>query len=166
MRSKTLVFAFVAALALGLAIGACGGDDGPGATSTGDGYTEVVRQMLQSVTTDTAPDQLVELTRVIIPAGKGIASHTHPGPQVAVIVEGTLTYSVQQGSVQVMRDSWSASPKPETIAAGGAVDLRPGDSLVETPGMVHTAQNSGSTPVVIYLSSLFPEGAPPSSPIE
>ena len=34
------------------------------------------------------------------------------------------------------------------------------------PGMVHTAKNAGKIAVVIYLSSLFPDGAPASSPAQ
>jgi quercetin dioxygenase-like cupin family protein len=147
---------------LGASLVACGAET-DSAKSTNAGVTEVVRQPLQSATSDRAPGQIVGLSRVIIPAGQNIAAHTHRGPQLAVIVEGTLTYTVIRGEVQATR-GFGPDARNETIKPGQTVDLKPGDSLLETPGMVHTAKNGGKTAVVIYLSSLFPDGAPASSP--
>jgi quercetin dioxygenase-like cupin family protein len=51
-----------------------------------------------------------------------------------------------------------------TYSSGQTLELGVGDTVSETTGMVHSARNAGSGPVVIYLSSLFPTGAPASSP--
>ena len=149
-----------------LALAACGSGDATPPPSPAEGVTQVQRQLLQSTTTDRAPGQTLELSRVIIPAGQEIAAHTHPGAQLAVIAEGTLTYTVLTGQVQVTRDAGSANAKAETVTAGRSVELRTGDTVVETVNMVHTAKNTTGGPVVIYLSSLFPEGAPASSPAQ
>ena len=125
---------------------------------------EVVRQLLEASSAETAPGQSLELTRVVVPPGLEIASHTHPGPQLAVITAGTLTYSVIRGEVQVTRTAGSPKEKKETAVAGQTVELETGDSIIEMPGMVHTARNAGKAAVIIYLSSLFPTGAPASSP--
>jgi len=146
-------------------IAACGGDDDePQAGGWAPYATQVERQLLQAGSPTEAPRQSLELTRVIVPGGEQIAAHTHPGMQLAVIVEGTLTYTVIQGAVQVTRAAGTPDAKAESVASGQSVDLLPGDSVIETPGMVHTARNGGNVPAVIYLSSLFPQGAPASSP--
>jgi hypothetical protein len=50
------------------------------------------------------------------------------------------------------------------IHAGQTAKVRPGHWLIEQPGDHHHAENKGSVPVVIYLSTLFEDGAPPSIP--
>jgi quercetin dioxygenase-like cupin family protein len=162
LRQKFL-FMLICVL-VGANLVACGGKSGS-SKAANDSVIEVVRQPLQSAASEKAPGQIVGLSRVIIPAGQGIAAHTHPGPQLAVIVEGTLTYTVIQGQVQATHGS-GPDARNETIKPGQTVELNPGDSLLETPGMVHTAKNAGKTPVVIYVSSLFPDGAPASSPAQ
>jgi quercetin dioxygenase-like cupin family protein len=155
-------------LIAGLVIAGCGGDDGGSSKtpSVSAGITEVTRQVLAQSTSTTAPGQIVELTRVIIPARASLATHTHPGPQLAIIEEGTLTYTIVKGSVQVTRGAGTANAKTETASAGSTIELKPGDSLIESPGMEHEAKNNGDSAIVIYLSSLFPQGAPPSSPVQ
>jgi quercetin dioxygenase-like cupin family protein len=148
-------------------VSACGGSDSkakPAATDPGAGFTEVVRQVLQNQPSDVVPGQDLGLSRVIIPAGQSIAAHTHPGAQLAVVEAGTLTYTVLKGQVQVTRAAGTAQAKTEAVTAGQTADIQPGDSIVETPGMVHTAKNAKDTAVVIYLTSLFPSGAAASSP--
>jgi quercetin dioxygenase-like cupin family protein len=152
-------------LLLCLLASACGGG-GDRVKSPGDGVTEVARQFFEDATPDTAPGQTLGLSRVVIPPGKDIAAHTHPGTQLAVITEGTLTYTVLRGEVQVTRASGTSMAKTETVKEGETTELGPGDSLVETSDLVHTARNSGKKAVVIYLTSLFPEGAPASSPAQ
>jgi quercetin dioxygenase-like cupin family protein len=161
LRLAFVLFLFVCTVL----VAGCGGDD-EGPPSPADGVTQVERQLLDEATTDRAPGQTVQLTRVIIPAGQEIAAHTHPGPQLAVIAGGTLTYTVIQGKVQVTRAAGTPAAKSETVSSGQSVDLQPGDTVAETPDMIHTGRNAGDGPVVIYLSSLFPAGAPASSPAQ
>jgi quercetin dioxygenase-like cupin family protein len=152
----------ILAAVLALVFAACGGDGDVIPQGGEQAGAEVTREVLQSGFSAAAPEQQLELTRVVIPPGKEIAPHTHPGPQLALIVEGTLTYSVVSGEVRVTR---SGSDTAETIAAGQTEDIEPGDSLAEGPGMVHTARNAGADPVVIHISALFPLGVPASSPV-
>ena len=151
-------------LAASLILGACGDDDAP--PSVADGVTAVVRQVMAEASPDTAPGQLLELTRVIVPADMPIAPHTHPGPQLAVIVSGTLTYTVIDGEATVMRAAATDSQEVVTYKSGDRFELRTGDSITESVGMVHEAANETDQPVIIYLSSLFPEGEPPSTPVQ
>ncbi len=159
---------FVAPLLLiaSLVLVACGGDDDDAPPSVADGVTQVVRQVLADADPDTAQGQVLELTRVIIPAGEGIAPHNHPGPQLAIIVSGTLTYTVIDGEATVTRAAGEDASKVETHKSGDTFELKPGDSIMEPTKMVHKAANDTDQPIVIYLSSLFPQGEPSASPVE
>jgi quercetin dioxygenase-like cupin family protein len=73
---------------------------------------------------------------------------------------------VIEGEATVNRAAASAGQAVETYGAGETVELRAGDALVEPTGMVHRAINETQEIVIIYLSSLFPEGAPPATTVE
>jgi quercetin dioxygenase-like cupin family protein len=101
------------------------------------------------------------LARVTIMPGAAIPKHYHVGTQIASIVQGTLTYTVFTGEVLLYRHGEDAT-NPHHIHVGETVQLAVGDTVVETPGSHHQAINNGTAPVVIYLSTLFPAGAPRS----
>jgi quercetin dioxygenase-like cupin family protein len=101
------------------------------------------------------------LARVTIMPGAEIPKHYHVGTQIASIVQGTLTYTVFSGEVLLYRHGEDAT-NPYNIQVGETVQLAVGDTVVETPGSHHQAVNKGTAPVVIYLSTLFPAGAPRS----
>ena len=52
------------------------------------------------------------------------------------------------------------------IGPGETVVVRPGDALVESPDSIHQGRNNGAVPLVIYLSTLFPMGAPRAIVVE
>lgn len=155
------------AVAALLAVG-CGSDDGgDDAASVADGIDEVVRQVLTGTSPDAAPGHVLELSRVVIPAGEEIATHTHPGPQLAFIESGTLGYSIiEGGEVEVTRSAGTSDAEVETYGAGDTLELRTGDSILEPEGMVHGSSNDTDEPVIIYLSTLFQQGEPASSPAD
>jgi quercetin dioxygenase-like cupin family protein len=103
---------------------------------------------------------------VIIPANESIAPHNHPGPQLAIIESGTLTYTVIDGEATVTRAAGSDSAEVVTYTSGDKFELHTGDSIMEPTKMVHEASNETDEPVVIYLSSLFPEGEPPATTVQ
>lgn len=103
--------------------------------------------------------------RVTIMPGAVIPRHYHPGTQVAVIVQGTLTYSVFTGEVLWVR-AGAETDTPSVIAPGETVELTEGDALIESPDSIHQGRNVGTVPVVIYLSTLFPADAPRSIVVE
>lgn len=105
------------------------------------------------------------LGRVTIMPGAAIPPHVHPGTQIGVIVQGELTYSVFSGDIAVQR-AGSPGASPEVIQPGETVAIRVGDALIESPGAAHQGRNDGAVPVVIYLSTLFPAGAPRSTLVE
>lgn len=101
------------------------------------------------------------LGRVTIMPGAAIPTHSHPGTQIGVVVQGELTYEVFTGEV-----AWHRSDDPAgqlaVIRPGETVVVRPGEALIETPGSIHQGRNAGDVPLVIYLSTLFPIDAPRS----
>lgn len=165
---KRFRFVFPAVLAVTLLLSACSDDDSDNGDtpSFAEGVTEVERQILADTVPAEANGQLLELTRVVIPAGEGIPPHTHPGEQLAVIVAGTLTYTIIEGEASIRRAAGTDDEKVETYSAGDEIEINVGDAIHEPDGMIHQAQNDSDGPVIIYLSSLFAEGEPPALLVE
>ena len=114
-----------------------------------------------------APGRTLGLSRVKIAPGARIALHHHPGTQIAYIQRGVLTYTVRDGSVDVMRGAADQSPKViRTIGAGQTGRIRRGQWIVEQPSTIHQARNGGRVAVVILLATLFTDGSPPSLPVK
>ena len=126
--------------------------------------TEVEKQIFGAALPESAKGQELYLYTVVIPAGAELAAHTHPGQQLGHIEEGTLTYTIVEGEVEVIRQAGTPEGSVEQVAAGETIELEAGDTVVETKGMVHQAANRGDEPVRVLLASLFPEGAELSSP--
>lgn len=101
------------------------------------------------------------LGRVTIMPGAVIPVHYHAGTQIGVVVQGALTYTVFTGEIAWHRGD-DPTAAPYQIGPGETVIVRPGDALVESPGSIHQGRNDGDVPLVIYLSTLFPTGAPRS----
>jgi len=125
----------------------------------------VVREPLaQADAPKGAADRTLGLSRVTVMPGAQLASHHHPGTQIARVTNGTLTYSVETGSVKVLRGPSDDPTLVRRIDAGETGKVRTGQWIVEQPSEVHHAANRGTEPVVIYLATLFPTGAPASIP--
>lgn len=110
-------------------------------------------------------DPELALGRVTIMPGAATPIHEHPGTQIGMVVQGALTYHVFVGEVLWYRSD-SPAGEPVSIGPGETVVVRPGDAVVETPGVIHQGRNEGDVPLVIYLSTLFPAGAPSSTVVE
>jgi quercetin dioxygenase-like cupin family protein len=119
----------------------------------------IANEVLVRASPASVADGEMALGRVTLLAGAVLPPHYHPGTQLAVIVQGTLTYTVYSGTIEIYRHD-STSAEPEVISAGETVEVRTGDALIETPGAVHQGRNIGAMPVIIYLSTLFPADAP------
>jgi hypothetical protein len=110
-----------------------------------------------------APGKTLGLSRVTIPPGVRLPLHRHAGTQIAYIDSGTLTYTVRTGLVRVAKGPSDSKHRiVRVIRAGQTGPIAAGEWIVEQPTEIHYAENKGSKPVVIYLSTLFPIGAPPS----
>ena len=93
-------------------------------------------------TTDDAQVQVFKLT--IHPGGSG-GWHSHSGPVLVTVSQGTATFYEAHGSSCTRR----------TIDHGQA--------FVEQPGVVHTTRNEGKRDLVIHGVSLRPEGSQPGT---
>jgi quercetin dioxygenase-like cupin family protein len=151
-----LTLAAVALVAIGVAVGQVIAQSGsPTVTRT---------PLAQSTKVKGASHRTLGLSRVVIPPGGTIALHHHEGTQVAYIQSGVLTYTVQDGSVSVMRGPADAGTLVRRITAGSTGRIAEGQWIVEQPSTIHRAANKGDAKVVIYLSTLLKTGAPPSTP--
>jgi quercetin dioxygenase-like cupin family protein len=121
----------------------------------------IVRTLLGSTDTAAAEGETLGLWHYLIPAGSALAPHTHPGDQVARVVQGTLLYEVVAGEARVLRSDGST----ETIGAGQATILEAGDAVIESAGMVHLGSNEGRRPVELVSATLFETGAEPATAV-
>lgn len=108
-----------------------------------------------------APGYTMNLYRVTVPPGVEIPSHHHPGQQMSRIEAGTLTYTVEQGTIEIGRQS---STPTETVTGPATVELNAGDTIFEPETDTHHAANLGTTDVVIVITSLTTTGQPLSLP--
>jgi quercetin dioxygenase-like cupin family protein len=93
-------------------------------------------------TADDAQVQVFKLT--IHPGGTG-GWHSHSGPVLVSVTQGTATFYEAHGSSCARR----------TIDHGHA--------YVEQPGVIHTTRNEGKRDLVIHGVSLRPKGSPPGT---
>lgn len=119
----------------------------------------IASEVLGRATPEAVPDPELALGRVTIMPGAAIPVHRHPGTQIGAVVQGTLTYTVYTGSVEWYR-ARAPQDRPTRIGPGETVAVQAGDALVEMPDSIHQGRNDGDVPVVIYVSTLFPTGAP------
>ncbi len=131
-----------------------------------DDPAPVVREALaQTSKPRGAPDRTLALTRITIQPGTQLALHHHPGTQIAYVDKGVLTYTVEQGTARIKRGP--ADDHPVLVRK-----LEAGDTAEDQAGPVDRRAaerppprgQRGDKPIVLYLSTLFPVGAPPSIP--
>jgi quercetin dioxygenase-like cupin family protein len=114
-----------------------------------------------------APGYRLSLTREILPAGASFAPHRHPGMQVAYITAGTLHFTVFRGIVKVYRGKADSSQTVvRSISAGETGLIRPGEWIVETPGVWHQGANDGTRRVVILVATLLRAKEPAAIPVK
>ena len=158
-RSRiALVAALAAVFALGTVL--------PGALAGPSEPTAVRTALAQTNKVQGAPNRTMVLSRVVVEPGAKLALHHHLGTQISRIVSGTLTYTVRKGSAVLSEGDAEKDPRRvRTIATGQTARVKPGQWLVEQPSDIHEAANRGTTPVVIYLSTLLKNGSPPATPV-
>jgi quercetin dioxygenase-like cupin family protein len=101
--------------------------------SSGIGRTDVLRNDLSQ------PGQEVIQTRVDFPPGATAAAHTHPGEEVAYILEGTLEYNLE-------------GRPPITLKAG--------EALFIPAGTAHWVRNVGPGKASELATYLVEKGKP------
>ena len=108
-----------------------------------------------------APGQILNLERITLAPGAAFPVHVHPGAYVVTVESGTLEFPILKGEAIVTR---VGSTSTETVTAGTKIVLNAGDSLFEQEGVVHTARNAGTEPVVILAASLLAADQPGLQP--
>lgn len=121
----------------------------------------ITRSLLGATDPDTAPGETLSLWSYDIPAGVTLIPHYHPGWQIARVVSGVLTYTVIEGTTDLIR----ADGSTEAVTNGATVTVNPGDSLIEHPDSHHYGANNGTEPVVIYAATLLTTGQPNAIPL-
>jgi quercetin dioxygenase-like cupin family protein len=138
-----------------------------GAQMAGDPAPVVREALAQDVNPAGAKGRTLGLSRVDVQPGAQLALHRHPGVQIARIEQGVLTYTVVTGAVNVWRGNPEVkATKVRTIRAGQTAPIRTGQWIVEKPGTIHRARNRGKKAIVLYVATLFRNGAPPAIPVE
>jgi quercetin dioxygenase-like cupin family protein len=157
MRSALAILA--TALLLGIAFGQAGERHLASADATPQPAAAVTisSEVLGRAAPMAVASPELALGRVTIMPGASIPIHHHPGTQIGTVVQGVLSYRVYSGEV-----TWehAGQSTPTRLLAGQDAAILPGDTLIEPPDALHQGWNDGDTPVVIYLSTLFPAGAP------
>jgi quercetin dioxygenase-like cupin family protein len=125
----------------------------------------ITSEVLGRATPVAVADPELSLGRVTVMPGAVLPVHHHPGTQIGVVVQGELTYTVFTGEI-AWHQGDDPTGEPRMIGPGETVVVRPGDALVESPESVHQGRNNGAVPLVIYLSTLFPTGAPRAIVVE
>lgn len=124
----------------------------------------LTRTVLGSDDPGTAPGETLQLALISIPPGTSLPVHSHPGVQIASVVQGELTYHVVEGTATINRAAGVGTPMPtEELQAGESTVLSGGDTVIEREGMIHYGENLGTETVLIYTSTLFTTGVPGST---
>jgi hypothetical protein len=151
-RARAVVLAVVAGVCVGATAYLAG------AASSKDAIQRTVHGPVAPVN---APGQALYLQQLVIQPGAKLPEHFHEGTQLATITNGVLTYNVVSGTVNITR----ANGKTAAVTGPAVVSLEKGDTIVETPSLVHYGSNKGKQPVSIELASLLRAGAPLSTPV-
>ncbi len=156
-RSATVV---ASALVLTAGVQLAGALAGPSTTPV-----TVTRESLAAAGHPRGADRrTLGLSRVTVMPGTRLALHHHPGTQIGYVASGVLTYTVEQGRARLMKGSGDDPTLVRVIRAGQTAKVHPGQWLIEQPTDHHHATDKGTVPVVIYLATLFRDGAPASLP--
>lgn len=114
-----------------------------------------------------APGKAIILLRVTIQPGGAFPPHIHPGALVIAVESGDFTFTVIKGEADLTRAVASGTPEPtEKLASGQDVVAHPGDAIFEQAGVVHTARNAGTTPVVVLVAGLVDPTQPFLQPMD
>ena len=158
LGTRTLVLAAALLLVAGGAIGWALAQGGTAPTAKREALAATDKP-------EGANGRTLGLSRVTVPAGAELALHHHEGTQIAYIDQGTLTYTVVEGAVEVRKGPADGDTKlVRKIKAGQTGKIKAGQWIVEQPTDHHMAANRGDKKIVIYLSTLLEKGAPPSTP--
>ncbi len=153
MQRKALMLAVAALMLMVAFAGAMWGTTAHAAPPAAD--PPIAIQTLGTGAPSNAPGMALVLLRITIQPGGAFPSHTHPGALVIAVESGDFGFTVLDGEAQATRGVASGTPQPaETLTAGNESILHAGDEIFEQAGVLHTARNAGTTPVIVLVSGL------------
>jgi quercetin dioxygenase-like cupin family protein len=85
----------------------------------------------------------VAYQRITIAPGGTLGWHSHPGPTVVTVFQGTLSFYHAEHCTQ-------------------EIEYATGQSFSNLPDEIHMARNEGSQPVVVFASYYLQQAAPPT----
>jgi uncharacterized cupredoxin-like copper-binding protein/quercetin dioxygenase-like cupin family protein len=117
---------------------------------------------------DRAPDQTVYLARFVIQPGAEIFPHGHPGTTVLGVAEGTLGWTLLEGTAHVVRGAAAGAtgPAEDVTEPGTEVLLEVGDAIFYEDDVVHTARGAGDAVTVVWGTLLLTTGEPLLMPVD
>lgn len=143
--TATLAAALIAVTAAGIAV-ATPAQNVTSTTLGGGGLAEVsilVKTDPWMAQLRTKGDSTVQVVENRVAAGGTFGWHSHPGPSVIVVKQGTITF-YRADDPTCTGTSYSA-----------------GQALVDPGNDVHVGRNEGSTEVIVLVTRFLPSGASP-----
>jgi quercetin dioxygenase-like cupin family protein len=164
-RTRLLALAALVALAGLFAPGLAAQESTPGAAGPisvielAPGFTA---EVFAGAPSDRAPDQTVYLARFVIQPGAEIFPHSHPGTTVLGVVEGTLGWTLLEGTAHVVRGAAAGAtgPAEDVTEPGTEVLLEVGDAIFYEDDVVHTARGAGDEETVVWGTLVLTSGEP------
>ena len=102
------------------------------------------RTPVQQADLSVAGKEVVQALAEIQPGAES-GRHTHPGEEVAYIIEGTISLEIQG--------------KP-------AVTKKAGEGFIIPPGTIHNAKHAGSGPAKVLATYIIEKGQPAATPVK
>jgi quercetin dioxygenase-like cupin family protein len=117
----------------------------------------IVNEVLARGLPNDAPGKVLQLERYTFAPDAVIPTHTHPGAYLIYVESGDFGFTVIKGDAEITH---AGATEAEPIQAGAEVVAHQGDALFENGGVVHSARNAGTTPVVVYTAALLDTNQP------
>jgi quercetin dioxygenase-like cupin family protein len=117
----------------------------------------IVNEVLGRGLPNDAPGMVLQLEQYTFAPDAVIPTHTHPGAYLIYVESGDFGFTVIKGDAEITH---AGATQPEPIQAGAEVVAHQGDAIFENGGVVHSARNAGSTPVVIITAALLSADQP------
>jgi quercetin dioxygenase-like cupin family protein len=168
LRPRLLTLIAVFALAGLVAPGLAAQEATPGpitVTELAPGFTV---EVFAGAPSDRAPGQTVYLARFVIQPGAEIFPHSHPGTIVLGVTEGTLGWTLLEGTAHVIRGAAAGATGPveDVTEPGTEVILEVGDSIFYEDDVTHTAHGAGDEETVVWGTLVLTSGEPVIMPAE
>ena len=117
---------------------------------------------------DRAPGQTVYVARFVIQPDAELFPHGHPGTTVLGVAEGTLGWTLLEGTAHVIRGAAAGAtgPAEDVTEPGTEVVLEVGDAIFYEDDVIHTARGAGDGKTVVWGTFVLTSGEPLLMPAE